>query len=500
MSSGRTSTVYNRTMVLHARDRAAGKPERRRHIQMSRVTPTASKHSEADTVAPETAAQLARSGGSLSTRHLAALQRTVGNSAVRGIVQRDSSAPAKPAAKVNIDLGWLDIEGGGIQRNEQVAAVARLAIGSLQEQLVDIDSDEVRTQANEWMDSIRSYLPYFDKHGPEPIDQAMVPLINQQVDRLADIRAKIQRDKDGQLIVALQAELRAAEKAAEEVEALQPALDDAMRNAFRKGSSSSVKDAVGTVKSALSVGRNIRSLAAGITSDVNLLNLPVPAGTKMTFDKWSSGIGRVKVTIIDVNKYTEMLANIGRGLSVINIALTLVDRSKRATDVEQGMKDLNDAVNISTDLASLPAVGLPPHMSLMTTLYIKPALKVITKQIGVLVNNLSDINRISVGVTGDLMYPNAEPGGQAMFDFMVAVMHADDASGVPSISGGVESYLFDHRDKLEAGTEEEVPTSGWWFWRDLDTARARSWVFVNRRRVWAMFYGSMGVPDRPQGK
>ena len=138
-------------------------------------------------------------------------------------------------------------------------------------------------------------------------------------------------------------------------------------------------------------------------------------------------------------------------------------------------------------------------MSLMNTLYIKPALKVITKQIGVLVGHLSDINRISVAATGDLMYPNAEPG-EAMFDFMIAVMHAGDASGVPPIKGGVESYLFDHREKLEAGTDEEVPTSGWWFWRDLDTARTRSWVFIHRKQVWAMFYGSMEVPNRPPAK
>ena len=133
---------------------------------------------------------------------------------------------------------------------------------------------------------------------------------------------------------------------------MQPRLDEAMRAAFRKGDSSAVKDAVSTVKSALSIGRNIRSLAAGITTD--LLGLPVPSGTKVMVDTWSSQIGRVKVTIVNVNKYTDMLGNLGRGLAAINIALTVADRSKRATEVEQGMKDLNDVVNVSTDLASLP--------------------------------------------------------------------------------------------------------------------------------------------------
>jgi hypothetical protein len=112
------------------------------------------------------------------------------------------------------------------------------------------------------------------------------------------------------------------------------------------------------------------------------------------------------------------------------------------------------------------------------------------------VEQLSDVNRISVAVTGDLMYPEAEPGGQETFDLMVAVMHASDPSGVPEIRDRVETYLYDHREKLEAGAEESVPTSGWWFWEDIDSRRARTWLFNHRKRVWAMFYGSMEVPSR----
>jgi Domain of unknown function (DUF4157) len=402
----------------------------------------------------------------------------------------------KPRAKVNLDLGWLDLVGGGLQTNGQLAALARLTIGTLESDLADVESDSVKDQANEWIQTISGSLPFFERHASEPIDEVMVPLINQQIDQLIAIRNAIQEEKVARLHEALRREQRAAERAAEEVEALQPKLDDALRAAYRQGSTSSVKDAVSAVKSALSIGRNIRALAEGITTDI--LSLPVPKGTQMMVDRWSSQIGRVKVTIVNVSKYTDMLAKLGRGLAVINIALTVADRSKRATDVEQGMKDLDDVVNISTDLASLPSVSLPPHMSLMTTMWIKPALKVISKQLSMLVEQLSDINRTSVAATGDLMYPGAEPGGQEMFDLMVAVMHAGDASGVPEIRGRVAEYLYDHREKLEAGAEEPVPTSGWWFWEDLDSRRARTWLFNHRKRVWAMFYGSMEVPSRPR--
>jgi hypothetical protein len=432
------------------------------------------------------------------------LQRTAGNRAVTEwfTAQRQAGGGTAPSTihpesksrpKINLDVGWL-VEGGEPKTNAQIAFWARVAISSLESALADVESDSVKTQVNEWLQTVKNSLPYFDRHASEPIDEGMVPLINHQIDQLKAIRNAIQEDKDARLRESLRREKRAVEKAAEEAEALQPKLNDALREAYRRGSTGSVKDVVSTVKSALSIGRNLRALAYGIATDI--ANLDVPKGTVMTIEKWSSQIGQVRVTIVNVSKYTDMLAKLGKALAIINIALTVADRSKRATDAEQGMKDLNDVVNVSTDLASLSSVSLPPHMSLYTTLWIKPALKVISKQIGMLVEQLSDVNRVSVAVTGELMYPGAEPGGQEMFDLMVAVMHASEASGVPKIGRGAEKYLYDHREKLEAGAEESVPTSGWWFWEDLDSERARTWLFDHRQRVWAMFYGSMEVPSR----
>ena len=444
--------------------------------------------------------------GQLDSAAVGKLQATAGNHAVAewltmqrqpqaGLAPSATSTQSKPRRRINLDAGWL-VEGGEPKTNAQLAGLARLAISSLESTVEDVGADSVKTEITEWTQTVKNSLPYFDQHGAEPIADAMVPLINHMVDRLAAIRTDIQEDKDARLRESLRRERRAAEKAAEEAEALQPALDDALRTAYRKGSTSSVKDVVSTAKSALSIGRNIRSLAQSISTDI--AKLDVPRGTIIAVDRWSSQIGQVKVTILNVSKYTDMLARMGRGLAAISIALTVADRSKRATDAEQGMKDLNDVVNISTDLASLSSVSLPPHMSLMTTLWIKPALKVISKQIGMLVEQLSDINRTSVAVTGDLMYPGAEPGGQAMFDLMVAVMHASDASGVPALDPGVQTYLYDHRQKLEGGAEESVPAGGWWLWEHLDSEAARTWLFNHRKSVWAMFYGSMGVPSRPR--
>ena len=370
--------------------------------------------------------------------------------------------------------------------------MARLAIESLKDDLGDVESATVKAQVSEWIASTKAVLPYFDRRAGEKVDPSLVPMINHQYDELLEVRAAVQQDKLIQIKEALWREHDAAVKAAEEAEALQPALDDALRAAYRKGSSSTVKEAVSTVKGALSVGRNLRSLAADITKDI--MGLPLSSGTKIYVDHWTSQIGRPKITIINVGKHTETLGKLGRGLAALNVALTIADRSKKATAAEQGMKDLSDAVNIGTDLISASPLAAPPHFSLYSTLYLKPALKVIGKQIGVLVENLSDINRIAVEVTGNLMFPNAEPGGQEMFDLMVKVMRAGDESGFPPLPSGVLEYLFDHREKLSTGAESDVPTEGSWFWKHLDGPAGRRWLFANRKRVWAMFYGSMKVP------
>lgn len=412
-------------------------------------------------------------------------------SATSEVLQRQPT-PQQAEPEIKFRIGWLIDGGAPVETNEQVAAVARLAIASLQEDLGDVESAAVKTQVTEWIATVKGVLPYFDRHASEKIAPSLVALINKQYDELLQVREAVHQDKLIQIKESLWREHDAAVKAAEEAEALQPALDDALRAAYRKGSSSTVKEAVSTVKSAISVGRNIRSLAADITRDI--MGLPIASGTKIYVDHWTSQIGRPKITIINVGKYTETLGKLGRGLSALNVALTIADRSKKATQAEQGMKDLSDAVTIGTDLISATPLVVPPHFSLYSTLYLKPALKVIGQQIGVLVENLSDINRTAVEVTGDLMYPNAEPGGQEMFDLMVKVMHAGDESGFPALPSGVQEYLFDHREKLGTGAESEVPTEGSWFWKDLDGPAARRWLFTNRQRVWAMFYGSMKVP------
>jgi len=47
---------------------------------------------------------------------------------------------------------------------------------------------------------------------------------------------------------------------------------------------------------------------------------------------------------------------------------------------------------------------------------------------------------------------------------------------------------------LDEGTGDEVPTTGFWFWKHTDEEKIRYWIFKNRKSVWAMLYGSITPP------
>lgn len=442
------------------------------------------------------------------------LQRTIGNREVQRLLEADTgircadvplqrnatgevldrqSGPQQEGLKIELQIGRLTLN-VPLETNGQVAAVARLAIASLQDELGDVAAAAVKKQVTDWIATTKGTLPYFERHSGDKVDPFIGRLVTQHHRELLRVREAVHQDKLSQIKEALWREHDATVRAAQQAEALRPALDAALRAAYRRGSNRTLEEAVSAVKGALSIGRSIRSLAAGITTDI--LGLPIASGTKVYVDHWMARIGHPKITIINVGKHTESLGKLGRGLSALNVALTIADRSKKTTEVEQGMKDLSDAVTIGTDVISASSsLAVPPHFSLYATLYLKPALKVISKQIGVLVENLSDVNIVAVELTGELMYPNAEPGGAEMFHVMVEVMHARDESGSPELPDRVQKYLFDHREKLGTGTESEVPTEWNWFRKRLDGPAGRLWLFANRHRVWAMFYGSMKVPS-----
>src|SRR5579864_8031504 len=81
-------------------------------------------------------------------------------------IQREP-APQQATPEIKFRIGWLTDEGLPVETNGQVAALARLTIASLQDDLDSVDSNSVKTQVTEWITTVKGVLPYFDQHADE---------------------------------------------------------------------------------------------------------------------------------------------------------------------------------------------------------------------------------------------------------------------------------------------------------------------------------------------
>jgi hypothetical protein len=190
-----------------------------------------------------------------------------------------------------------------------------------------------------------------------------------------------------------------------------------------------------------------------------------------------------------------MLGTVNRILAAGNLIYSIANM-EAPTELGAALNQVNvlaGAFSAGTTLLSLSA-----HIGLYANLYLVPLVQIITTRLSaILDHHLHELNIVSAA-TGFPVEMSNEPGGWPMFNFIYAVMNASDSSGVPTpVPDQVESYMLSSREQLQAGTQEEMPTTGWWFWRDLDTGRIQEWVFQHRQRIWAMLYGSMPVP-RPE--
>jgi len=90
---------------------------------------------------------------------------------------------------------------------------------------------------------------------------------------------------------------------------------------------------------------------------------------------------------------------------------------------------------------------------------------------------------------------SVEPGGRETYEFMVQVMRAGSSQDIPMpLPKEVDKFVVESREELKEGTGEEVPTSGFWFWRHSDKDKVQYWLMKNRRNVWAMLYGALEPP------
>jgi hypothetical protein len=403
------------------------------------------------------------------------LQRTAGNVAVGAILQRDDTAtqsPAPPAPQpvtdTSVDFGWFTAH-----TFSDVANGGRVLIGQLESDMKDLGWFSARERAEEWIAWIQFWEPYLDKQGSAALTPEAATKARDYIKDYVSIREAITAESDSRVRDELRRARQRAEDAAAEAQKMKPKLDDALRDAFRTGDESMIEKVADVSGTALDIGLGFNEIARKISEQI----------------AESHGLGE----LAPLSKFTEALDGLNKGLAAVNLAFALTGE-KKTTELEEGARWIGVASTAFASLVTLAA--LPAHMALYADLYLVPMTKAIIAQLGHVTELLHEENKQWVEFSGEPLYPGAEPGGEEMFKFMVDVMHASGPEGVPALPKEVQKFLYEHREALEAGAKEEVPTTGWWFWRDIDKKEAVDWVYYHRDRIWAMFYGSMKVPEK----
>ena len=178
-------------------------------------------------------------------------------------------------------------------------------------------------------------------------------------------------------------------------------------------------------------------------------------------------------------------------------AADLVSSKKSAS--AKAKSDIKAAVQIAGSIEGF--LGVATGIGILINLHITPMTDACLTALEGLEEVARKINRTLMEQGNyDKVNWDLEPGkpnGRELFMFMLAVRNASDPSGVPRpVPKAVASYLADNQEDLEKGAgikneKEEMPTTGAWFWKDVDQAKIATWVFAHRSDLWAMFYGSL---------
>lgn len=401
------------------------------------------------------------------------LQRTLSNRqlarlATEGRVLAREPVPAAPPTPLSIE-GPLGLD---ITNTEQLAAYFRLGTSLVEADLKRTTVGEsLDERARLWAEEARAWGDYLGSEPSRAITQADIDNWKEISDEGTQFRKDIQWVDDAPVRRAAEAAAEEARRVAAEVQRLAPMMADAARAAFRSGDEgllTSLADITGNITD---IGLGIHELAREISEKAATLT---------------------KTELPAVGKYTEALGKLNTGLSIINLAIS-ASGDKGKTDLDEGLRLVGFSAGAFSSLGTI--VGLPAHMGLYANLYLVPLTKACIAGIQRIGEHLHEENKSWIELIGKPGYFSVEPGGEAMWHYMVSVMRAKKFGEVAEPSDEVAQYFVTHADSFNAGVGgyDKLPTTGW-VWTSLDKAKFTSWVYFRRKKIWALLYGSMSMP------
>ncbi len=360
--------------------------------------------------------------------------------------------------------------------------ILRFLGSDLRQRLDEVPSTErVVGDVRTWNGDVDAWRTFYQNNMQDEIGEAMVGVAQGLWDRCVQLREDITRCKQRLVRERLSEARSAISSAATALQEHNAELDEAKRAAFLKNDPDVMGQVMNFVGNAVSIGMGLHDLSRDISGAI----------AELRGD-----------TIPEASRYARWLGRINRILAAAGVLYSLAQEPPPA-QLSAALANVNTLAGAFSAGATL--LNVAPHIGLYATLYLAPMTQVITANLDrILGRHLHDLNVVS-SVAGLQIDMSNEPGGWPLFYFMLSVMGAGGPDGVPwPAPREVESFLVSRREVIAAGARneegeaQEVPTTGWWFWRRLDPARAREYIFQNRQSLWAMFYGRMAVPRPDQ--
>jgi len=418
-----------------------------------------------------------------------ALQRTAGNRAVGQMIARNG--PTAPAADPTAAAEPFELGGYTISSYGTAAQVLRLWCLQLEEERAALAEGGVAVPES-LAATRKSGLEYVDllQGGEaEPLDKGNAEDLRKwHGDYVAAINA-------GRAAQATEAAARAAAAAKElqslidQLESLTPALREVQRSKFRGGDEDGLLETADAVAGVLDT--------ALVTKDAIEKTLEVAEQLR-----FMAATAKTSKTAIDVASKVRttlgVLEQINKAWATFQLARAAIDVvSGGKTEAEGGRKAVGAMA--TTISAGGTLLGASVGFTLYSNLYIGPMTSACLAMLAKIEDMISKSTNRAWIELGRFEYVNwsLEPGGRAMFDFMLKLMRAESSAGVPTPAGAVDEYLVKYSDEFSAGAGKkggELPTEGMLFWEETDKGKIKSWAFRNRDSLWGMLYGAAKVP------
>jgi hypothetical protein len=322
-------------------------------------------------------------------------------------------------------------------------------------------TEAVRGEVSKWISDVVTLVEVLDRSPDRALTADERERVNQLQAGASRLRDEIRQQRQARANEDFhQAKSHAADAAAR-MRAMMPTLQESMRSAYRAKDRHLLRSICEEIHGATELGEILVKFVKVVPG---LLDSP--------------GGWRAAETA------AVALSHVADGLKIVDMVLRASESRPGGTEAENAIHELSKAIGLLATLHQLAKLPTPlgPYLEAMVE-----EIEQIAHSFSQTIDALHEANVTSVHAMGLMPFPGAEPDA-ALHDFMSVVMRSPVAVALPP---DVAEFVYDQRKLLEAGTDSEVPTRGWFWNRRVDAEEGAEWLYHNRGNVWAMLFGAL---------